>query len=53
VAIGNYLASDAVLDAVGDSYSRSSGTFPERLLEACTVGERAGGESGDPSPGCS
>jgi uncharacterized Ntn-hydrolase superfamily protein len=46
VAIGNYLASDAVLEAVGDSYSRSSGTFPERLLEACAAGERAGGESG-------
>ncbi len=45
VAIGNYLASRAVLEAVGNSYSGSSATFPERLLEACAAGERVGGES--------
>ena len=46
VAAGNMLASVAVIDALVESFTSSSGELEERLLSALDAGLAAGGESG-------
>lgn len=46
VAAGNLLSSPDVVDAIIDGYSRSPGTFEDRLLAGLVAGRDAGGEEG-------
>ena len=46
VAAGNLLCAPGVVDAIIDGYSRSTGTFEDRLLAGLVAGRDAGGEEG-------